>query len=731
VKKRGMSSQSAAGSRKRSTASSTGNHTSASSLDLSSDSEQPLEVYIPITSAFEKSHHQKTQLHNLLKVEFATRYLTSIHVDPTQANIARFMKRMPRYVSFIRKGSGDDRYLVLKLLGGHNASSNGATGNAAYQGAGEFQADRGPMSATTHSEVNSEVHSVASRDIQRKRKNKHLSRHEEQEKNEYRQKMMFNDLRAAIMSPGGASSGMGSGSAKYDHKGNNALDSSPGSALVAGFSPGTPMGMRNPFSSQSSTTSTHFNSTSSLNKNKGDSSNIIPQIEPFESYSKRFLYPFNVVSQLKANKTATGADQSSELENDFSRSIYQIVHNFPVHVKRHSKNTSSPAQQAGDATVLGSTSKNTTTTRKMSPNQSHRITGASQSHASLLTSHSSNSSFKPSTIGVSKDIISSSTKTYTHEEGLLPKDHLSYEPPEELRKRFETLFQDENNDRSDMEIILDKELEKPPTYIQRSEIKSLQAQFIQNFPFHMWEKKLPDEEVDIIKKIISSLKLTDFIKKLCIFSYWTFLGDFGLQQYEVEKLETQFLKVYEEVLYLVNQNKQKQARQVVELPIILLCIRVCTETIYQTCYPNFWPTVFGKNLAKRMEILITFLLDPQYYVSNLAPMQSSIGARKLEKQFTKQQTILNKQMQNKQNLVSPLVKFILQDPRSLGARKLLSNDVDFAMSHSVVSQLFEKSDNMRSKLITIMMSTKIKKGELARVHRPKKRQGTKLPSLFD
>eukprot|EP00817_Percolomonadidae_sp_ATCC50343_P002590 CAMPEP_0117424226 /NCGR_PEP_ID=MMETSP0758-20121206/4689_1 /TAXON_ID=63605 /ORGANISM="Percolomonas cosmopolitus, Strain AE-1 (ATCC 50343)" /LENGTH=459 /DNA_ID=CAMNT_0005207881 /DNA_START=354 /DNA_END=1729 /DNA_ORIENTATION=- len=281
---------------------------------------------------------------------------------------------------------------------------------------------------------------------------------------------------------------------------------------------------------------------------------------------------------------------------------------------------------------------------------------------------------------------------------------------DQLRKRFSGLYKKDKSKKFEMDQLYDKELEKPP-FISFSEVQALQTNFAKNFPFTMYRRKLTTRTLKSIQVALCEDRLTRFIMSYGTFCYWTFLSEYASEkskasysEEEEYKLELQFLKLYEDILNLLGENKQQKVHQVIQLPITLLSIRITLESIYSISYPNFWHSQFGMLLKRRLDILTTFLFDPQYYMSHIAPLEAASEARTFHKKKLVQSqrhrtSNIGKRLSNRSHLVSPLVKVILQDAKSLETRRLLTQDPTKVEFNSHIVQKLFTHDRIRCSLL--------------------------------
>jgi hypothetical protein len=252
------------------------------------------------------------------------------------------------------------------------------------------------------------------------------------------------------------------------------------------------------------------------------------------------------------------------------------------------------------------------------------------------------------------------------------------------------------------EIQCARELKKPP-YLSEYEIVNLQRSFLRNFPFHLW-KDLNTTQVNSIKTTLSSMKLGKFIQEFAGFCYWTFLKEYAAEP-ESYDIDTNFLQVYEEIIDIIAKHKQSKLTLTVHLPITLLCIRVTSETIFRICYLNWWNSKYGELMAQKMDNLVSFLFDPQNFFSHLAPLESNVKERRIHQHLTQHQKKMQKT--NSMYMLSPVVKYILNDASSLEARNLITKqtytqkDLDTVMDPSVGDML---KPQVKSKLLNIYMS---------------------------
>jgi hypothetical protein len=249
-----------------------------------------------------------------------------------------------------------------------------------------------------------------------------------------------------------------------------------------------------------------------------------------------------------------------------------------------------------------------------------------------------------------------------------------------------------------------RELKKPP-YLSDYEIVNLQRSFLRNFPFHLWND-LTAPQINSIKSTLSTMKLGRFIQEFSAFCYWTFLKEYAAEP-EAYDIDSNFLQVYEEIIDIVAKHKQSKLTLTVHLPITLLCIRVTSETIFRICYLNWWNSKYGELMAQKMDNLVSFLFDPQDYFSHLAPLESNVKERRIHQHLTQHQKKKNAQKTNSMYMLSPVVKYILNDASSLEARNLITKqtysqkDLNTVMDPSIGDML---KPQVKSKLLHIYMS---------------------------
>ncbi|KAG2387707.1 hypothetical protein C9374_001301 [Naegleria lovaniensis] len=246
----------------------------------------------------------------------------------------------------------------------------------------------------------------------------------------------------------------------------------------------------------------------------------------------------------------------------------------------------------------------------------------------------------------------------------------------------------------------EKELEKTP-HLSSFEIVELQNSFFEEFPFQRWNW-ISEKQKRSIAKDITDIKLTTFIKVFIEFCYWTFLQEFSKEVVDRYDLEKRFLSAYEDLIEDFKKFRGSKIKVTTNHPIILLCIRVTTESTLRICYQTFCKTKYFLTLCYKMSSLVSFLFDPDSDVlSKLPPIESNAKERKIiEKlsRITRKDELVS--TKRKANSVSPVMTSVLLSSPLRDKNLEFSDNLSKRIIKSVVSVL---SEDLRAKLMNIYM----------------------------
>ena len=179
--------------------------------------------------------------------------------------------------------------------------------------------------------------------------------------------------------------------------------------------------------------------------------------------------------------------------------------------------------------------------------------------------------------------------------------------------------------------------------------------------------------MDFVPRIVQDLKFelqsenfATFLKMLVEFMYWHFVAPLcgtGAVRHDPALRDAQFLSVYEDMLIIFERRKSRRA-SLLDLPIILVTMRVGLETVMRGAYPTWAATPDGGAVLRQMNDLLTVLLDPMDYLSHLPPIEASPQALKiLHKRKLPARMPLS--------FTSPMVRFLVGQPQSREAKTLL------------------------------------------------------------
>nr|CAG4716908.1 unnamed protein product [Naegleria fowleri] len=220
----------------------------------------------------------------------------------------------------------------------------------------------------------------------------------------------------------------------------------------------------------------------------------------------------------------------------------------------------------------------------------------------------------------------------------------------------------------------EKELEKTP-HLSSFEIVELQNSFFEEFPFHRWNW-ISENQKRSIAKDITDIKL--------------------------KKVDRRFLSAYEDLIEDFKKFRSSKMKVTTNHPIILLCIRVTTESTLRICYQTFCKTKYFSTLCYKMSSLVSYLFDPDSDVlSKLPPIESNIKERKIIEKLSrisrKDELVSTKR---KANSVSPVMTNVLLTSPLRDKNLEFSDNLSKRIIKSVVSVL---SEDLRMKLMNIYM----------------------------
>ncbi|KAL9644144.1 hypothetical protein ABK040_005609 [Willaertia magna] len=212
-----------------------------------------------------------------------------------------------------------------------------------------------------------------------------------------------------------------------------------------------------------------------------------------------------------------------------------------------------------------------------------------------------------------------------------------------------------------IDLLHEKELEKPP-YLTVSEINELQVSFFDGFPFSLWEW-LTERDIRKIKKLLTSANLSNFIKNFVDFCYYTFLQEYSRDSFDIHEIRAQFLKAYEELFDELNTNKTSRLKLTIHIPLVLLCIRVVSESVFRICFQGFWKTRYAEILVQKVSSMVSFLFDPEYdLLSKLSPIEANLKERKMIRRMNRlKKDEDNLTIKEKVTLLSPVMTSIVRN----------------------------------------------------------------------
>eukprot|EP01065_Artemidia_motanka_P025094 TRINITY_DN29980_c0_g1_i1.p1 TRINITY_DN29980_c0_g1~~TRINITY_DN29980_c0_g1_i1.p1 ORF type:complete len:811 (+),score=299.61 TRINITY_DN29980_c0_g1_i1:51-2483(+) len=278
-----------------------------------------------------------------------------------------------------------------------------------------------------------------------------------------------------------------------------------------------------------------------------------------------------------------------------------------------------------------------------------------------------------------------------------------------------------------------KEIGEGPPRVGDGQIRELFSKFVAEFPFRrFWgargverpQSGRPDSGEDgPAKRLDEELRQRcgkELTQGLCInfeimllnFLYWTFLAPLSSAQAarrEALNPDAAFADVYQQMLTLLSKRTARK-HFAVDLPLTLLAVRVVTEAVFSNCYPKWAGSTDGVTSLRRIDSLITQLLDPMGYLSHVSVVESSPQAlRVLHRKRAPQRMPLT--------FTSPMIRFVVGEARSKEAKALLAGS-----SRDGGNELFSLlTPTIRAKLLNIIATYKMKV-------RPRSAGASRVPS---
>lgn len=158
-----------------------------------------------------------------------------------------------------------------------------------------------------------------------------------------------------------------------------------------------------------------------------------------------------------------------------------------------------------------------------------------------------------------------------------------------------------------------------------------------------------------------SARLLGLLAHFCYFTVFGHIQNVPLSPQIQHQLFTQIILLFHE-----NENMAKGGRLVLNLPMLLLILRIEIEGVFKLTYPRFFEgKTQGEVALQKIQSVLTTLLDPDYYYSRLSFLESGLDAVSLAAQASKQ-------MKGKYYSISALVKSLFPNPSHPRTRALLA-----------------------------------------------------------
>ncbi|CUE89991.1 Hypothetical protein, putative [Bodo saltans] len=211
-----------------------------------------------------------------------------------------------------------------------------------------------------------------------------------------------------------------------------------------------------------------------------------------------------------------------------------------------------------------------------------------------------------------------------------------------------------------------KELTQPWTEPDMTEVRSLQVQFVKDFPFYRFEGRLSEAEVLEVKASLLGEDISELLIAIMNFAFLVYLApqqtNYPRALDHVDK-DVEFVLMCRKAIRFSN-HRQRSPLAADALPLCLLMLRVLVDALFTARYPLLRRVQEGMDLQLRMDALVRAVLDPYGLQSHIVVLESTPQA---------QRVLRTKRLPQRMSAAAttPLVQFIIGDgAKSIEAKRM-------------------------------------------------------------
>lgn len=251
-----------------------------------------------------------------------------------------------------------------------------------------------------------------------------------------------------------------------------------------------------------------------------------------------------------------------------------------------------------------------------------------------------------------------------------------------------------------------KELTQPWTAPDVTEVRSLQVQFVKDFPFYRFAGRLSDPEVLDVKSTLLGDDIADLLISVMNFAHHVYVApqaaENGRRLDSLSK-DAEFILVCRKAIRLINA-RQRSPLAADALPVCILQLRVLVDALFTARYPILRRLPEGSELQQRMDALVRAMLDPYGLQSHIVVLESTPQA---------QRVLRTKRLPQRMSAAAttPLVQFIIGDgAKSTEAKRMTrSAQIHPAVALGLRELRQHLSPSVRAELLRVVTEERIQR----------------------
>lgn len=252
---------------------------------------------------------------------------------------------------------------------------------------------------------------------------------------------------------------------------------------------------------------------------------------------------------------------------------------------------------------------------------------------------------------------------------------------------------------------MQRDLEQRGVRFDGAEVKAMQQQFVSDFPFEQHFASVDRRGLRRAQRFLVSDELTQvilaalrFLLVACVLPLAPSVCD---ARTPAQK-DDAFVELYAALLRPI-QRLTTKTQLAVDVPLMILALRVIIECEFATKFPAFMTSRDGAAVAQDMDSLVMGIVDPYGLMAHLSAVESTLQALRLLRRKRAPPRLGF-------HLTSPLTQFVLSDvATSVEATAYTSKP------HSVVQRGVQQlrrhvTPMLRSRLLRILTNDKLRMG---------------------